>query len=142
LLFILKKVSVLAPFRNWYRFKSIVLAPVSYQSKRYPTLGRKVCTHPGQALVLLPLCVLQPLHQLGVAQQVPVQRAVLGQAEVGHVLGQGGALVVALVTTTNGKDRVYFVVAWKYAVVEYEYTHLCRVYAYIFPIILAIARSF
>jgi len=38
LLFILKKVSVLAPFRYRNRFKSIVLAPESYKSKRYPTL--------------------------------------------------------------------------------------------------------
>ena len=53
-------------------------------------------TDHGQALVLLPLSVLQPLHQLGVAQQVPVQWAVFGQAELHRVLGQGGALVMAL----------------------------------------------
>lgn len=53
-------------------------------------------TDPGQALVLLPVGVLQPLHELGVAQQVPVERAVFGQAHLGSVLRQGGALVMAL----------------------------------------------
>ena len=53
-------------------------------------------TDPWQALVLLPVGVLQPLHELGVAQQVPVEGAVLGQAQVGCVLRQGGALVMAL----------------------------------------------
>lgn len=53
-------------------------------------------TDPGQALVLLPLRVLQPLHELGVAQQVPVEWEVFGQGQFSGVLRQGGALVVAL----------------------------------------------
>jgi len=35
-------------------------------------------THPGEALIFLPLGVLQPLHQFGVSEQVSVQRAVFG----------------------------------------------------------------
>lgn len=46
-------------------------------------------TDPGQALVLLPVGVLQPLHELGVAQKVPVEGAVLGQGQLGCVLRQG-----------------------------------------------------
>lgn len=53
-------------------------------------------TDPGEAFVLLPVGVLQPLHELGVAQQVPVEGAVFGQGQLSGVLRQGGALVVAL----------------------------------------------
>lgn len=59
-------------------------------------------THPGQPLVFLPVCVLQPLHELGVAQQVPVQWTMFGQAQLGGVLRQRGALVVALSNTARG----------------------------------------
>lgn len=48
--------------------------------------------------------VLQPLHELGVAQQVPVQWAVFGQGQVSGVLRQRGALVVALSNTARGSS--------------------------------------
>lgn len=60
-----------------------------------PSVHRDI-TDPGEALVLLPVGVLQPLHELGVAQQVPVEGAVFGQGQLSGVLRQGGALVVAL----------------------------------------------
>lgn len=53
-------------------------------------------TDPRETLVLLPVCVLQPFHEFGVAQEVSVEGAVFGQGELSCVLRKGGALVMAL----------------------------------------------
>ena len=65
--------------------------------------GAEEGPYPGQAVILLLLGVLEPLHELGVAQQVPVQRAVFGQGQVRGVLGQRGALVMALRESRGGR---------------------------------------
>lgn len=57
--------------------KSITPVPLSIVSNS---------TDPGQALVLLPVGILQPLHELGIAQQVPVEGAVFGQSQLNCVL--------------------------------------------------------
>lgn len=59
-------------------------------------------THPGQAFILLSLGVLEPLHELGVSQQVPVQGAVFRQGQLCHVLREHGALVMALDVDSTG----------------------------------------
>lgn len=59
-------------------------------------------THPGQAFVLLSLGVLEPLHELGVSQQVPVQGAVFRQGQLCRVLRKRGALVMALDVGNTG----------------------------------------
>lgn len=51
------------------------------------------------------MSVLQPLHELGVAQQVPVEGAVFGQGQLSCVLRQGGALVVALQATEDSEQH-------------------------------------
>ena len=62
------------------------------------TVALMKSTYPGQALILLSLRVLQPLHQLGVSEQISVQWAVLGQGELCRVLRQRGALIMTLYT--------------------------------------------
>lgn len=73
------------------------------------TTMRKTTTmknaHPGQALVLLSLRVLQPLHQLRVPEQVSVQWAVLGQGQLCCVLRQRWALIMTLQTHTHTHTR-------------------------------------
>lgn len=51
--------------------------------------------------------VLQPLHELGVAQQVPVEGAVFGQGQLSRVLRQGGALVVALSDRARESNELF-----------------------------------